>query len=73
MNTYIIPYFDGNKCDVHSVIANNLKTAESKVVKYFINRYALAINYLDEDLKDIVSDLQEQDIYLGPLYDKDEF
>ena len=49
MNTYIIPYFDGNKCDVYSVIANNLKTAESKVVKYFVNRYDVDINYLDED------------------------
>ena len=73
MNTYIVPYFDGIKCSIYSTAATNYRNAESKVIKYFVNRYDLDINYLDEDLKDIVSDLQEQDIYLGPLYDKDEF
>ena len=73
MNTYIVPYFDGGKCSIYSTAATNYRNAESKVIKYFVNRYDLDINYLDEDLKDIVSDLQEQDIYLGPLYDKDEF
>lgn len=72
MNTYIIPYWDGETCDIYKVCARNLETAQSKVAKYFVNRYGIDIDYLD-DYENIVKILQEYNIYLGPIYDSDEF
>ena len=73
MNTYIVPYFDGIKCSIYSTAATNYRNAESKVIKYFVNRFELDYGLLDENLKQLSDELVKQDIYLGLIYDVEEF
>lgn len=73
MNTYIIPYFDGGKCSIYSTAATNYRNAESKVIKYFVNRFELDYDLLDETLEKLSDELVKQDVYLGLLYDVEEF
>lgn len=72
MNTYIIPYWDEENCDICKVCARNLEAAQSKFAKHFVSRYGIDIDYLD-DYENIVKILQEYNIYLGPIYDSEEF
>ena len=73
MNTYIIPYFDGYKCSIYSTTATSYRNAESKVIKYFVNRFELDYGLLDESLKQLSDELVKQDVYLGLIYDVEEF
>ena len=72
MNTYIIPYWDEETCDICKVCARSLEAAQNKFAKHFVSRYGIDIDYLD-DYEDIVKILQEYNIYLGPIYDSEEF
>ena len=59
--------------NVASTAATSYRNAESKVIKYFVNRFELDYGLLDENLKQLSDELVKQDVYLGLIYDVEEF
>lgn len=71
MNTYLLPVCDQDSLYIESVTANDLEDAKAK----FMNVICETYSYIDPALEwiDFLNDLADHEIYLGEIYDKDEF
>lgn len=71
MNTYLLPVCDQDSLYIESVNANDLEEAKAKFIDTICDSYS----YIEPALEwnDFIDDLEDHEIYLGEIYDKDEF
>lgn len=69
MNKYLIPIDDGDDLYIESVSANDYTQAQDKLIEYFCENFDIEATNWNELLDQLV----DRNIYLGNIYDIEEF
>ena len=75
MNTYLVPFVDGNDCDIFKVTANSWADCEQKIMNRYIRKYEDDENIADFDYFDTFCDYLEgtYGINIGTIHELDEY
>lgn len=74
MNTYLIPWYDDNKCDILKMSANSYENCQDKIIEYYSNKFdddeLAGFTEYDEFLCELE---RVHHIYLGDIHEIEEY